>query len=352
VIPAANGSVNLNMVASTGVGDATLTISSTNGNDAALDLACTAGGNSYITMGEVLGDKVAIVNASGTSGVLAITNDSTSTPYFLVDTVNNNVSVGALSGGGVAVGTVTINEALLVKDGVGGANSVAISPSSPTTSVIAQTVATGGVLSLGSSLAFPATLRVSDVPYLGAGNYVGINGAAGQAPLFISGAQGPAGQCGIHPDAAPGTAQLLLGSDNSNVQGINLSNTATTINNLGGAPQILLAQQNIAPGASGTIPTPTGEGLYCIMGCSAGPGSSGQSRQAQVNVMAYVNSSGRIQMGGSGIADIGSVGGTDAFILIPIDGSSTMFYQNNGAQSVLNFTIQAFKISGPILGTI
>jgi hypothetical protein len=68
--------------------------------------------------------------------------------------------------------------------------------------------------------------------------------------------------------------------------------------------------------------------------------------------MAYVNSSGRIQMGGSGIADIGSVGGTDAFILIPIDGSSTMFYQNNGSQSVLNYSIQAFKISGPILGTI
>jgi len=353
VIPAANGTVNLNMVASTGVGDATLTISSTNGNNAALDLVSTAGGNTYITMGEALGDKVAILNSSGTSGVLAITNDSTSTPFFLVDTVNNNVSVGALSGGGVAVGTVTIQEALIIRDGAAGiGNSLGLSPTSPGASVISQTVASAGILNLGSSLANPAGLSISDIALPGQFNYTIVNGTSGNPGLVLQGAQGGAGICGIRVNAVAGSGSLVLGSDNTNTGLINITNTATTVNNLGGAPQVLLAQQNLAPGATGTIPTPTGEGLYCIMGCSAGPGSSGQSRQAQVNVMAYVNSSGRIQMGGSGIADIGSVGGTDAFILIPIDGSSTMFYQNNGSQSVLNYSIQAFKISGPILGTI
>ena len=352
VLPEAGGDVNLSMIASAGTGDATLTISSTNGNSAALDLVCTAGGNSFITMGEAGGDKVALINSSGTSGVLAITNDAQATAYLLIDTVNNNVSIGATSGGGVTVGTVTTQSSLIVKDEVGGANAVAISPSSATQSVIAQTVATGGVLNIGSSTGFPATLRVSDVPYLGSGNYVEVFGAAGQSALFISGAQGSAGQCGIHPDCAPGSGQLLLGSDNTNVAIITLTNTATTINNLGGAPQVLLAQGNIAPGGSGTIPTPTGEGLYCIMGCSAGPGSTGQSRQAQVSVMAYVKANGFIQMGGSGLSDLGTVGGSDSFLLIPNDGVATMFYQNNGAQSLVNFSIQAFKISGPILGTI
>ena len=273
-------------------------------------------------------------------------NNFSSTNIASFNQTTNNVTLGSLA----TAGTVNLNAATVIKDLAGGANGIGLSPVSATNSIISQTIASSGVLGIGSSVAYPQTLRVSDVPYLGAACYVEVFGPAATVPLFISAAQGAGGQCGIHPDCAPGSGELLLGSDNTNVQGINLSSTSTTLNNLGGAPQVLLAQGNIAPGASGNIPTPTGEGLYCIMGCSAGPGSTGQSRQGQVNVMAYVNAQGRIQMGGSGIADIGSIGGTDAFVLFPNDGAATMFYQNNGSQSMINYSIQAFKISGPILG--
>jgi hypothetical protein len=387
VIPAVDGTVNLNLVSSAGVGDATLTISSTNGNSAAVDLISTAGGNTYITMGESGGDKVTILNASGTSGALAITNDTTGTPFFLVDTVNNNVSIGATSGGGVAVGTVTTQSSLIVKDAVGGANAVAISPTSASQSVIAQTVANGGVMKIGSSLAFPATLTVSDVPYLGAGNYVEVSGAAGQPPLFISGAQGPAGQCGIHPDCAPGAGQLLLGSDNTNASQIVIDDATITVNpdttfnnaircasiiNLTGTGAQLgqfgaiegmnsYFSSNVSCPDNSTvvIPQPTGpggvameSGLYFIMGRLAGGGNT-LSRPLTVSSVGYWSSS--AGAGSTGLWTWGGGGCCPALVTAPPSyigiqgGSSNLALANGGGVGAvaMDFTFQQI---GGLLG--
>jgi hypothetical protein len=298
-----------------------------------------------ILFGNPSTDGIALYQSTANSGELQVGNNFSGVNIASFNQNTNAVVLGKQS----VAGTVNLNGVTTVNL-VGGSNSLSLAPVSSTNSIINQTIATSGTIGIGSSTTFPQTLRVSDVPYLGADCYVEVFGPPATVPLFISAAQGPAGECGIHPDTIiDGSGQLLLGSDNNNVSAIRIASTATTINNLGGAPQVLLAAQTIAPNASGTIPNPTGEGLYCIMGCSVAT-SSGQTRQAQVNVMAYVNTNGRIQMGGSGIADIGSIGGTDAFVLFPVDGTNTLFYQNNGAQSLLNYSIVAFKISGPILG--
>jgi len=290
---------------------------------------------------------IALYQATAVPGQLSVGNNFTEVNVASFNQTTNAVVLGKEA----VAGTITLNAQTVINDLAGGPNNgLTLTPLSASTSVITQLKPSAGTLGIGSSVAFPQTLRVSDVPYLGADCYIEVFGPAGGIPLFISAAQGVAGECGIHPDAIAGTGQLLLGSDNTNVSAIRIANQATTVNNLGGAPQVLLATGTISPGASGNIPGPTGEGLYCIMGCSTAP-STGQTRQGQVNVMAYVNSSGRIQMGGSGIADIGSIGGTDAFVLFPNDGTTTLFYQNNGAQSMVNYSIVAFKISGPILGT-
>ena len=230
VIPAANGSVDLNMITpAIGTGGVTLTMNAPNGGDVAVALLTNGNGNASLIMGAVGGDGVELINAAGTSGVLAINNTTTSTPYMLIDTVNNNVSIGATSGGGVAVGTVTVQEALIVKDGVGGANAVGISPTSAVASVISQTVASNGTLNIGSSIANPAGLTVSDVARVGQFNYVQVNGTPGSAPLLLQGAQGGGGICGIRPDAAAGSGSLVLGSDNTNTGQIILAATTTTI---------------------------------------------------------------------------------------------------------------------------
>ena len=245
-------------------------------------------------------------------------------------------------------GTINLNAATVIKDSLGGNNALALSPSSATQSSIAQTVATSGILNIGSSLSNLTALQVAD---LTGDATLYVRSTDGQVPLEIR--SNDSGSS-IIPGVGSAGSLTLGSSGTTNPSAITLTDTATSISKLGGAPQVLLATQLIvAPGATGTIPVPVGEGLYCIMGCSADPGATGQSRQAQFSVMAYVNSTGALQMGGSGISDLGSIGGSDSFILIPNAGSAnTMFYANNGIQSLVNYSIRAFKISGPIPGAI
>jgi hypothetical protein len=115
-------------------------------------------------------------------------------------------------GDGNAAGVVQANNALFISDPVGGANKLGMSPSSATTSVISQTVASGGTVEIGSSSAYNGTLTVSDVPKNNAATYVEINGTAGAVPLFIAAAQGGGGASYIYPDGTGGTQSLNLGS--------------------------------------------------------------------------------------------------------------------------------------------
>jgi len=282
---------------------------------------------------------IALYQSTAVPGQLSVGNNFTSTNIASFNQTTNNVTLGSL----LSAGTVNLNAATVIKDSVSPTNGLGLSPTGINTSSINQLVATNGILSIGSSLSNATSLQVAD---LAGDGTVYVRSADGQVPLELrSNNTGSS----IIP-GTPNTGNITIGSSAANPSGLTITDTATTINKLGGAPQVLLAQGNIAPGGSGNIPIPSGEGLYCIMGCSAGPGSTGQSRQGQFSVMAYVNASARIQMGGSGISDLGSIGGSDSFVLFPNDGLATMFYINNGSQSMVNYSIQAFKISGPIPG--
>lgn len=344
ITPAVDGSATFTVGVSSGVAQtAALVVSNTTGNDAVVSLVNTAGGNSLIEMG-LAASTVGLYApsaAAGTLGIGASVSGDVASPNLLVDTVNDAVSVSNL----LAIGNPAF------------ANTLAAAPLTNTTSKVSQTLAANGSLSLGSSVANPAGIVVSDVARSLVANYVQVAGSPGNIPLYLQGAQGSGNQCTISPDINGGGV-LQLGSnstaDSPNFATVSISDTAVNINKLGGAPQQLLAAQNLAPGnvtqTTFAFPAPVGEGLYSIVGCSNGV-TTANSRQAQASCICYVGSTGLIQMGGSAFADVGSVGSTDAIEWAPTANTSfTGAY--TGAQQVNNFSIFAFKLSGPIPGVV
>ena len=261
-------------------------------------------------------------------------------------------------GDGLPAGNVLVNNLLTVGKPGQFANEAALGALTANTSKLTQTLAAGGNISIGSSVANPSGLIVSDIARSGVVNFVQVSGSPGNTSLFLSGYQASVGECVIAPDA-PSGATLNLGSSSDVTSplsaAISITDGATTINRLGGAPQTLLAQTNIPPGnvttTLGTFPTPTGEGLYTIVGTSQSNPTQ-NSRDCQFSTIAYVNSGGRVQMGGATVADVGSVGGNDVLKISPTDGANTFNYAYNGANQITNFSVVAFKISGPIPGTI
>ena len=83
-------------------------------------------------------------------------------------------------------------------------------------------------MTIGSSQAYQDTLQVSDVLTNGAANFVQIIGAGPTfAPLFLTGAQGVGQQCYIYPNLASG-AELVLGSSVANPTAIQISDSGFT----------------------------------------------------------------------------------------------------------------------------
>ena len=216
VIPAANGSSILNVIQTTGSATpaAAILVSSQNGNDAVVQIDSTTGGNSslLLTNSSVGGKSVFLANDGASTGSLAIGDNASGNVYMLIDTVGNDVSIGATAGGAIPSGTVTTQSSLLVKDYVGGANAVAISPSSPTQSVIAQTIASTGTLNLGSSVACPGTIAISDT---GAGTAVAQVGGNGGTNILMAGQGGSFPYTTIRTDAA-NSGTMTLGASVAN----------------------------------------------------------------------------------------------------------------------------------------
>jgi hypothetical protein len=222
-------------------------------------------------------------------------------PVATFDAVGNNVSLSAPG----AIGSVQTGNPLIVASYANQQTDVGISPVAPLTlgavtyagsSEISNTVDSSGSLALGSSQASLSNIIVAD--------------QAGVPSTFIKG--------------------------------------------LGGSPQLLLATTTLpaqTPPAqyNTTFPTPTGEGLYCVMGCAQS--TNQPSRQAQFSVIAYVNLSGQVQMGGSGLGDVGSIGTSDALLIYPQQGGANFNLAYTGSGTVVGFSIYAFKLSGPISGT-
>jgi hypothetical protein len=147
---------------------------------------------------------------------------------------------------------------------------------------------------------------------------------------------------------------LSVANQPSEVLTADVVNNTLKVKGLGGAPQVLLAQQNIAPGnvtpVTFTFANPVGEGLYCIMAASSTVGgpSTQNSRDAQFATMAYVNGAGAIQIGGNGGSTVGSVTGTESLEMYPLNATNNLFMTYNGAQQLNNMSVVAFLISGPI----
>jgi hypothetical protein len=257
-----------------------------------------------------------------------------------VNVVSANAAALSVASGGVSPATVSVN--------AGG-----------TGAAIVGVVGTAGT----------ATLNVEAN---GAGNAAGINldagGGAAQLSLIsgvvsvvqIGGSAGGVtnpGLINVGDGVIRITNSLSLPNQPSEVLSADVAGATLKVKGLGGAPQVLLAQQNIAPGnvtpTTFTIPNPTGEGLYCIMAASSTVGgpSTQNSRDAQFSMMAYVNSAGRIQIGGNGGTTVGSVTGTESLEIYPLDGTTNLFMTYNGTSQLNNMSVVAFNISGPIPST-
>jgi len=316
IIPAVNGSVSLTMAATGGNSGLSITspnVSSvivTGGADAVLTLATTgsaaintsgiflnsSGGNdeNFIHFSDPTAAGIAVYNNPGTPGQLSIGNDAIG--GNVVATFNQTTNVcnlgNPLNAGAIYLNNTTTVTSSASRPPVGG---IVLTQTGATTSEIYQQVATGGSLNIGSSSTFPNTLKVSDVSYLGAGNYVEILGAPTFAPLFLSGAQGGAQQCGIHPDIGTG-GQLLLGSSNTSSNQLQITDTTVQFNVIPNINTTLITTSARIP-ASGTmtsntdyyITNPTAVGLYAIV-VNVDNTAAG-TNNAQVSSIAYWNGS-------------------------------------------------------------
>lgn len=322
-----------------GVGAAVLAVASTAGKDAKLILA--QGADSF-DVGQFGTDGFFYISQSGAAS---------GSEAFTYDPVEHQVVIGD----GGPTGTALIKNRLGISDPAAGANKLLLIPATANTSAVVQSVGASGYIALGSSAANPAGLIVSDIARPNVTNFVQVSGPpSGNTSLFLRGGQSAGAECAVAADAASG-GTLWLGSSSTPTapaaQGIVLTDAATTINQLGGAPQVLLATvPSIVSGyTNSTIPIPPSEGLWCVMVGST-PTTNQASRDAQLMTMCYVNSAQRIQLGGNGST---SVIGGGVLDLYPLDGTAffALVYTGTG-QGLANITVVAFKISGPIPGTV
>ena len=343
IIPGPLGASTLLIPNAAGGGDALLRIQDTTGNIANLEIINTAGGNSAILMGTSGSGAQILINAPSLANQGKLLIEGATATYVSVDTVSNNVTLADLG----AVGTINLNAATVIKDFTSGSNGLALSPTSSTQSVIGQACGNSGILSIGSSLSNVTSLQVAD---LAGDGTVYIRSADGAVPLAIR-------SNNTGSSIIPGTANsgnITIGSSALNPSGLTITDTATTINKLGGAPQVLLATGNLAPGTvpaptSFSFPAPTGEGLYAIVGSSSGV-STANSRSAQQTSICYVGPTGVVAIGGAAYADVGSIGSDDCIEFGPIN-NNVFNGSYTGGQQVNNFSVLAFKLSGPIPGT-
>jgi len=233
LIPEAGGNVNLNLVASTGTGEATVTISSTNGNNSTLILNNIAGGNSTIIMGAPDGANSVSISTgfnTGAAGVLGIANNIsniTQNPNSVtIDTVNNAVTLGL--GSQATAGVVAVNTPLIIQDQDFSGTALSISGQIPFIGVngltsIKNTVASGGAIQIGSSLAKPAVMSVFDT-FGSAAVSVGGNGT-GLTDVVISG--GITGGAANITSSASDTGQMTIGASATNSQTVFVRDGAT-----------------------------------------------------------------------------------------------------------------------------
>lgn len=331
VTPDVGGNSEFGVVASA-TGNAVVTVESDNGGSAQI----------------VIGDNGAPwVIQQETGAPSKLTLGTTFLPYITLDRTGSGK---VLLETGLSLGQVVVNQALNITNSHNNLNPGLFMTCPTATSCEIITLSpTSGTLQLGSSISNSGTLIVADAAGVG---FVEVVGSGTGTALQLVGGTTASPNPRITPATGAGGTLLLGSSATTNPAAITVTDTATVINNLGGAPQVLFPSTNIPAASVGSpyltsFPCPTGEGLYSIVGCSNGT-STQNSRQAQLTATAYVNAAGRVNMGGAAFADVGGVGSTDAMLFYPTDGANTFQLVYTGGQQVNNFTVAAFKISGAI----
>jgi len=340
-----------------GTGTATLAVSANQaGGSAAVAVVGGATSSGAITVGgygttyraAVLGPAPILPSLPA----LTIGLNSSATPAISYDGGNGSLILGDGS-----LGTIQTRNALFVSDvATSGNNKLGMSPLTATTSVISQSMPGGGTVSIGSSTPFPATLVVSDVPKNGAGNWVEVNGASGQVPLFISGSQGVGGNCYIYPDS-PGNASVMnVGSSQINPSAITMTDAGvagsgrTVIANQ--APPSIVnnictinGQQATIPNTTSTIDLPAGvvltDGLFYFAVNITGAGNP----QFQASCIVYYNGT-TFSTGGSVQS---AVDGNGKYLqMYPAGGNMQISF--NGAASLPGYVVITPLFNAPIIG--
>jgi len=320
----ATGSCTLSLLNSAGGGDSIVNIQDTTGNLAILNMSNVGGGNSVISMGVLGGAKVNLVTPSVDEGQLQVQSNATGTSYLTVDISNNNVVVGDIA----SLGSINLNCATIIKDSGAGANGIGLSPTTSTTSVISQTVASNGSLFIGSSLAEATTLHITET---GGNGYLEVLGRGSANGVLLAGGS----NFGLVTTNTASGGQMSIGCSNAgNYDAIIITDTPqyqTVIKNL--IPPAISNGNNVLFAGpfntgSGSIAAPIGlaAGVYlmAVNGVTA-------SYFAQCSCIAYWTGS----VWGSGGAMIGNNNGTGNLQVGPDPSvAGGLFYTNSSGVSI------------------
>jgi hypothetical protein len=200
VIPDGTGEALVNVISTSGalaaiqIGDGAQA-----GQSSLLKMVSGGGGSNTVQLGQ------AELVTTGFSGVLNVQNTITNQSCLSVDTIQNVVDIGSALRTAGATNLALVNVPMNVTNGT---NAISLVATNGTSSNIGQTVASAGSLILGSSVASPSTLTVSDA---GAGTgQVAVGGNAGSSITMTGGVSGS--QTSIITTNSTGFGSLLLGA--------------------------------------------------------------------------------------------------------------------------------------------
>lgn len=215
------------------------------------------------------------------SGVLQIgLNSGSEYPVISYDSqTTHQLVLGDRSA--VSSASIQTNQPLVVRDynlDPAGINGIVMTEDDISSSTITQACASNGVLFVGSSQANKSTLVVADQTKNGAGNYIEVNGASGQVPLFISGAQGSGGASYIYPDSSGVASALFLGASRNTENTIGIQQTAeqsfVDIGGNGGQGVRLRGVSNLASVQTGIVSSTAGTSGQLQLQGSSGSANS------------------------------------------------------------------------------
>lgn len=329
---AGTGQAQLTIANAVGGGVPVLSVSDTTGTNAQINITNAAGGNSSILMGQPPNAVQLIAPLS--NGQFQVQSAQSGLPYLLVDTSANGVTLGNIIG---AVGqTTSANKVVVASPSVSLAtNALTVAVTGNATSSISQSVSSQGVLTLGSSTAFPTVVQVAD--FMGVGS-LSVTGGGGVGSLLIRGGMaGTFNTCSIFPQAANGI--LDIGSGTANTDAIKITDSPqnqTVVKNL--IPPAISTGNNIlfagpfATGGGNYIPAPVGlvAGVYmmAINGIAS-------SYFAQASCLAYWTGS----VWGSGGAMVTPGNGTGVLSIFPDLTTAGVLYYENTTSIVLTASL-------------